>query len=208
MAGATQRMIGIIDYGLGNLFSLEKALKRASLPYLVSANTGELAHCSRYILSGVGHFKYGMEQLTSRGLVPFLSDAVIINRKPLLGICLGMQILREFSEEGNTQGLGYISGRITRLSVPEPLKIPHIGWNEIQPARDCRLLHGLDLSEKFYFTHSYGSRELQNDAVAGITDYGGPFVSVIEKNNIFGVQCHPEKSFGQGIKLLKNFATV
>lgn len=200
-------MTGIIDYGLGNLFSLEKALKRNHTPYRVSSMPTELVDCDRFILAGVGHFGFGMKQLIEKKFVDFIGQQTA-EGKSVLGICLGMQLLCAFSEEGQADGLALIDATVQKLQVQKPFKIPHIGWNEVHDQESNPIFKGLDPSEKFYFTHSYGVLEA-GPASAGTTSYGGvTFCSALHQNRLFGVQFHPEKSFDQGLVLLKNFCAL
>lgn len=200
-------MTGIIDYGLGNLFSLEKALKRNHTAYIISSSPGELQNCDRFILSGVGHFEFGMQQLHQRKLVDFLRQQVD-EGKFLLGICLGMQLLCLSSEEGNAEGLSLIDVHVKKLNVLYPQKVPHIGWNNVYDRENNPLFNGIDDADEFYFTHSFAVLE-DGSYGAGKTRYGSvEFSSAILEKKIFGVQFHPEKSFHQGLLLLKNFCSL
>lgn len=201
-------MLGIIDYGLGNLFSLEKALKRLEVPYYIGSDHQKLKACNKFILPGVGHFQQGVEELNRRYLVQILNEEVIGNKKPMLGICLGMQLLTETSEESDSSaGLGFIKTTVKKLNVKEPLKVPHIGWNEVKVCEND-LFRNIDQKEKFYFTHSYSVLDINDEFCSGTTTYGITFGSVIRKDHIYGVQFHPEKSLSQGLKLLQNFAAL
>jgi imidazole glycerol-phosphate synthase subunit HisH len=200
-------MTGIIDYGLGNLFSLEKALKRNHTAYVISASPDQLKNCDRFILSGVGHFEYGMQQLQQKTLLDFVKQQTE-EGKSLLGICLGMQLLCTSSEEGNVPGLNLIHAHVKKLHVAAPQKIPHIGWNTVSDRDNNPLFKDIDTESKFYFTHSFAVLETPGFG-AGTTTYGqATFHSVIRKNNLYGVQFHPEKSFDQGLTLLKNFCAL
>lgn len=201
-------MTGIINYGLGNLFSVEKAFGRIQQPYLIGKNSDELKNCDRYILAGVGHFGYGMEELKKNDLVTFIQDEVLEKRKPILGICLGMQLLGASSEEGSVEGLGLITDAVTKLSVHSPAKIPHIGWNTIDVVQPSDLLKDVKPQDSFYFTHSYAYQKESKNSLA-MTEYGRTrFVSVVGYNSIFGVQFHPEKSFEQGLGIITNFCLL
>lgn len=201
-------MTGIINYGLGNLFSIEKAFGRIQQPYLIGKNSDELKNCDRYILAGVGHFGYGMVQLEKNDLVTFIKHEVLENGKPILGICLGMQLLGSSSEEGSAGGLDLIPDAVTKLQVSSPAKIPHIGWNTIQITQPSNLLRDVASEDSFYFTHSYAYQKESKNSIA-LTEYGGTqFISVIGSGHIFGVQFHPEKSFEQGLGIITNFCEL
>jgi imidazole glycerol-phosphate synthase subunit HisH len=207
MIGATPHMIGIIDYGTGNLFSLEKALKRIQVPYIISALPNELEQCDRFILPGVGHFDYGMQQLREKNLTGFIHRQVREGRL-LLGICLGMQLLCKSSEEGDAEGLSLVEETVTKMQVRPPYKIPHIGWNTVSDREHNPLFMGIGPEDRFYFTHSFAVHD-PLPVLAGKTVYGDvTFNSCIQKENVFGVQFHPEKSFDQGLRLLSNFISL
>lgn len=199
-------MITIIDYGMGNLRSVSKALEHLGAPCQISSDPARVAAAERLILPGVGAFGDAMAELTRRGLVPAIKDYVATGR-PLLGICLGMQVLMDSSEEApGVAGLGLIPGTVRRFRTE--LKVPHMGWNQVRQVAPAPLFKGLPDGEFFYFVHSYycdpaaGSQ----DAVAGRTDYALDFPSVLWRGNIMATQFHPEKSQTCGLKMLKNFA--
>lgn len=196
-------MIGIIDYGAGNMHSVEKAIKRLGYDYIRIEDGTITDEIDQMILPGVGHAKQAMIQLEERGLITYM------NRKveqgiPLLGICLGMQLLLERSDEGNVLGLGFLKG-----SVPEfdstLLKVPHMGWNEVKDAKQHFLLKDLPRETDFYFVHSYFAQPANDEDIIGSTDYGFSFASAIGNESVMGVQFHPEKSGPAGMQLLDNF---
>jgi glutamine amidotransferase len=195
---------GIIDYGMGNLHSVQRKLHLLDVDYKIVQNSTELIDCDKIILPGVGHFGAAMQKLQTQKLVEALSEAVLVDRKPILGICLGMQLMAESSEEGNVQGLGWIKTKIVKFEVENPMnfKVPHVGWNTVQ-VENSKLLDNQE--DEFYFVHSYHALEPEEDIVVHRTTYEKEFISGFEKDNIFGVQYHPEKSHDQGIKLLKRF---
>lgn len=197
-------VVGIIDYGMGNLHSVQRKLHILSTEFKIVSNSTELFDCDKIILPGVGHFGAAMQKLQSQKLVEALSEAVLVDKKPILGICLGMQLMAETSEEGNAKGLGWIKTKIVKFDVDNSIhfKVPHIGWNTVQ-AENSKLV---DVKEnEFYFVHSYHAQEPEENIVVHKTTYEKEFISGFEKENIFGVQYHPEKSHDQGIDLLKRF---
>ncbi|MFC4354623.1 imidazole glycerol phosphate synthase subunit HisH [Chryseomicrobium palamuruense] len=196
-------MIGIIDYGAGNLHSVEKAIKRLGYPS-VRIEDGTFTNViDQLILPGVGHAEQAMRQLDERGLTTYMqrkTDEGI----PLLGICLGMQLLLEKSEEGDTSCLGYLQGTVREFSV-ENQKVPHMGWNEVADSQQHFLLKDLPDTTDFYFVHSYHAEPKHQEHIIGLTNYGHEFASAIGNEQIMGVQFHPEKSGQAGLKLLDNF---
>jgi len=196
-------MIGIIDYGMGNLASVEKAFEAVGHTAQIIRTPQAISDCDQLVLPGVGAFGSAMENLHHMDLLGSLSAAVA-EGKPLLGICLGMQLLfRESEEHGLHEGLGVFDGRVRRL--PAEVKVPHIGWNQVRIARESALLEGIPDSSFFYFVQSYVVDPDDEDLVAGTTDYGERFVSMVARENVFGVQFHPEKSQQVGLQMLKNF---
>jgi len=195
-------MITVIDYGLGNLASVANALEKLEIPYLVSGDIEVLKTAKALILPGVGAAGQGMENLKERGM-----DQVIIEQArigtPILGICLGMQLLFSSSEEGNVNCLGLIEGEVKKFDTS--LKVPQIGWNQIECKSDSVLLKGIKNNSYFYFVNSYYCDPREENTIKGVTDYKVKFCSVVEKDNLYGVQFHPEKSGGVGLQLLKNF---
>lgn len=201
-------MIAIIDYGMGNLRSVQKAFDRLNIQAVTTSNKNEILNSKKIILPGVGHFKHGMENLKRLDLIGLLNTQVIENKVPILGICLGMQLLTKFSAEGNCAGLGWIDAETKVFkfnSENDQLKIPHMGWNTIHVKFDNNLLRGYKIDYPYYFVHSYYV-PYTNDSGMATTQYGISFSSIIFKDNIFGTQFHPEKSHHQGLQILKNFA--
>ena len=200
-------MIAIIDYGMGNLRSVQKALAFLQIESQIVSSPAELcaAAPSHVILPGVGAFPDAMARLRESGMDDALRAAVQ-EGLPLLGICLGMQMLLESSTEGGLhQGLGFLEGEITRFDISE--RVPHVGWNTVRQARSCPLLEGVD-GQYFYFVHSYCAANPSLPVCGGITEYEKPFTSVVWKDNVFGTQFHPEKSGEAGLTLLRNFAAL
>jgi len=199
-------MITIIDYGLGNLGSIENMLRKIGVDCIVSSDGSDIEKASKIILPGVGSFDRGMENLKNLGFLPILNKKVLKEKKLVLGVCLGMQLFASKSEEGKKSGLGWIEGEVKKFNLSGN-KIPHMGWNNIEIKKEDPLLSGIDGKARFYFIHSYHFVCLEENILAG-TDYGYSFASVIRKENIFGVQFHPEKSHKFGMKLLSNFAKL
>jgi glutamine amidotransferase len=200
--------VAIVDFGAGNLGSLPNALRRIGIAGEVTRDPAIIERADRLILPGVGSFDTAMRNLAAYGLVPALESAVLVDGKPILGICLGMQILTDGSEEGQMPGLGWISGQVRRIhhAGPSPtLKVPHIGWNTVTPCTNSPLFARLDPAARFYFVHSYHVTVSDQAHAAGITEYGIQFVSAVHKKNISGVQFHPEKSQEVGLRLIQNF---
>lgn len=198
-------MIAIIDYGAGNLKNVAKAFEFLGIECVITDNAGIIERADKLVLPGVGAFGEGMAKLTERGLDKVIKAAVL-RGTPLLGICLGMQMLFDSSDEApGVEGLGLLRGRIRRLPRVEGLKIPHMGWNDIT----CRgrLFTGLD-KPFVYFVHSYYLEADEKEVVSATTFYGAEIEVAVESGNIFGVQFHPEKSGSEGLKMLSNFAAL
>lgn len=199
-------MIAIIDYGLGNLRSVQCALRRIGAESAITADAGEISAADGLILPGVGAFWRAMENLRELGLTEVVLEFVR-NGKPLLGICLGMQLLfSESNEHGRHEGLGIIPGKVTRFT--ESLKIPHMGWNEVKHGTPSALFENVKDEEFFYFAHSYYVVPDEPAAVIGSTDYGLTFASVVQAGNVFGTQFHPERSGPAGLEMLENFCRL
>ncbi len=204
-------MITIINYNAGNIKSIQNMLKRIGAKSCISGDAKEIEQAEKLILPGVGHFDYGMRNLQESGLIGVLNKKVVADKVPLLGICLGAQLLGNKSEEGILPGLGWIDMDIVKFDkakMGENLKIPHMSWNEIKIKKQSELLVGLSDESRFYFVHSYHMKcNNENDILAN-TFYGYEFTSAVEKENIFGVQFHPEKSHKFGMRLLENFVGI
>lgn len=199
-------MIGIIDYGLGNLRSVLGAVEKLGHQGTISADAAGLAGCDKLILPGVGAFGDGMGNLRGRGLIEPLTEMVRLERKPILGICLGFQLLAETSEEfGAHEGLGWIPGHVKRIRPGDSdLRVPHVGWNDFERTGDCILFDEVPDPALFYFVHSY---HLETDAAItmGTCTYGRPLTAAVQAGNVFGTQFHPEKSQQHGLHVLRNF---
>jgi glutamine amidotransferase len=200
-------MITIIDYKTGNLGSIQNILKRIGEDSVVTSDKDEIARASKLILPGVGAFDTGMRNLTELDLTDILNEKVIIEKTPVLGICLGMQLLSKGSQEGSFPGLGWIDAETVRFRFEDTMeyKIPHMGWNFIRQHKTSKLLDNMYPDARFYFVHSFFFRANNKEDVLASTTYEIEFTSAIERGNILGVQFHPEKSHKFGMKLLKNF---
>jgi len=198
--------IGLIDCGTSNLTSARNAIEHLGFAAEVTRDPEALSDYSHLVLPGVGSFAAGMNNLATSGMDEAIREAVRAGT-PLLGICLGMQLLATAGEEfGDTAGMGLVPGRIGRLSPADAsLRLPHIGWNEVDARGESRLLAGLDVPACFYFVHSFAFDDPGDPMVCGVCDYGGPVVAVVESENVCGVQFHPEKSQAAGLALLGNF---
>lgn len=204
-------MIAIVDYGLGNLRSVLKAFERIDEAAVLVTRPDDLRGASRIVLPGVGSFAAGMANLRNGGWIQPLNELAVGRGTPVLGICLGMQLLTTHSEEGDAAGLGWIPGqtrRITAASAVPTLKVPHMGWNTLEPDADHPVLQGVNPTDRFYFVHSYCVIADDTSNMLTSTTYGLRFNSGIARGNIIGFQFHPEKSHASGLALLKNFARL
>lgn len=199
-------MIAVIDYGMGNLRSVTNALEKLGADVIITGDKKTISSAKAIILPGVGAFGKCMENLEKRGLIECIKES-IDKGKQYLGICLGMQVLFETSEETPTAiGMGILKGTVPRFTGE--LKVPHMGWNNINIVKETRILQGIDTGEHFYFVHSYYCLPMDKTIVATTTPYGDEFVSSVQKDNVFACQFHPEKSQKAGLKLLKNFINL
>lgn len=204
--------IVIVDYGLGNLGAIHNMFKHLGVASIITGDLREIENATKVVIAGVGAFDTGMKNLEALKITPLLQHKVLQERVPILGICLGMQLFTRKSEEGTVAGLGWFAADTVRFRFTESsntLKIPHMGWNHVRvPEGRGFLFSDLDVDARFYFVHSYHCVcDSLSDSVA-VTDYGYEFTAAVEKENIFGVQFHPEKSHRYGMKLLENFARL
>lgn len=199
----------IIDYGMGNISSIRNMLRYLGYSSVLSCEKQDILTADRLIFPGVGNFGMAMGNIKDRDLENVLNEAVLGRGIPILGICLGMQLMMSWSEEGNCAGMGWIAGNVKKFRLDTSLyKIPHMGWDYIKIQNESMLLRDLPENPRFYFVHSYHAEcEKVTESIA-TTDYGGNFTSIIGRNNIFGVQFHPEKSHKYGMKLLENFMRI
>lgn len=197
----------IVDYEMGNLHSVKKKFNRLNVTATISSDAAEIRQADKVILPGIGHFKKAMDNLEKLKLLEVLHEHAIVLKKPILGICLGMQILASESEEGNSTGLGWLPGKVVKFDIQDKLKfkVPQMGWNQVSIKKPSLLMKNIPEMSEFYFVHAYHFKVLNPEDILNESEYETPFVSAVEKNNIFGVQYHPEKSHDVGDTLLKNF---
>jgi glutamine amidotransferase len=200
-------MIAIVDYGMGNLGSIQNMLRKVGAEATVTADPKTIAASDKLILPGVGAFDRALENLNRLGLVPFLNEQVIDRKKPVLGICLGMQLMTNRSDEGGLPGLGWLDAETLKFGNIAQ-RVPHMGWNTVDIKREDPLFKEMYDEPRFYFVHSYYVKCHDDSNVLTTTKYGEDFCSSFVKSNIHGVQYHPEKSHKFGMKLLKNFAEL
>ena len=205
-----KKTVTIVDYGMGNLHSVKKKLDRLKTTSSITSNPRDIIKADKIILVGVGHFAKAMKNIQELDLLDALSEVAIIKKKPVLGICLGMQLMAKDSEEGSTEGLGWLDANVRKMQVDDTLKfkIPHTGWNKITQSKKSHLMKGIPELSEFYFVHSYYLKSNESSNILNETEYCFKFTSAIEKDNIFGVQYHPEKSHDVGEVLLKNFISL
>jgi glutamine amidotransferase len=204
-------MITIIDYGSGNIKAIANIYEKLKVEYVIASTPEEVIGAKKIFLPGVGAFDETISKLDSTGFRKVLDLEVLENKVPIMGICVGMQILADSSEEGTCKGLGYIKGKVKKIDssiLKQKPKLPHLGWNSIEIIKENRLLYNIDPVFGFYFLHSfYLECDDPNDVLA-TTFYGSSFVSAVQRKNIFGIQFHPEKSHRNGVNLLHNFAKL
>jgi glutamine amidotransferase len=201
-----QNNIVIIDYGMGNIRSVMNKIHRSGHEAIVSFEHDIIKNADKIILPGVGHFSNGMKRLQERNIIDILNEKVLNDKVPVLGICLGMQLLTGFSEEGNTTGIGWLDAETVKFDLNDiKHKVPHMGWNSIVQKKESPLLKDIPDNRYYYFVHSYHVKCNNSDDVLTTSFYGYEFVSSVQKDNIFGTQFHPEKSHEWGEKLLNNF---
>lgn len=203
-------MIHIVDYGAGNLGSIQNMLKRIGETAVFVNDSDSLSQAEKIILPGVGHFDYGMSQLKNSGLVEILNHKVIEEKVPVLGICLGAQMMCKSSEEGSLGGLGWFDAdvKLFNFDNQKSLRVPHMGWNYVSQKKQSKIFPESETEKKFYFVHKYHMVANDDDMVLMETEYGYNFVSALEKNNIYALQFHPEKSHKFGMELFRNFVNL
>lgn len=202
-------MIAIIDFKLGNQHSVLKAVKRIGHECIISSDPIELKSADKLILPGVGNFRQGIENIKNMGLFDLLNEIVLGKGKPILGICLGMQLMTKFSEEGEAEGFGWIDANTRKFTFTNGnLKIPHMGWNNMEFHKTSAIFQGIEENSLFYFVHSFYVECARQDDILTFTNYGVSFVSSFARGKIFGCQFHPEKSHDSGLKVLDNFCNI
>jgi glutamine amidotransferase len=197
----------IIDYGMGNLMSVLRAFELIGCSVTISNKIEDIEESSRIVMPGVGAFSAAMDNLRSLNIIEALTKKVIVDRVPFLGICLGMQLIAQDSyEHGHYEGLGWIPANVVKLESGERLRVPHMGWSEIEPIdKPESIFNGVEGDKSFYFVHSYHVQCFDEDYIGSLCNYGQSFVSSLQYGNIYATQFHPEKSQKNGIQLLKNF---
>jgi len=201
-------MISIIDYGMGNLRSVQKGFEKVGHPAVVTSDPADVAAADKVVLPGVGAFEDAISELHQRRLVEPVVEAINSGR-PFLGICLGLQLLFDVSyEHGEHKGFGIVPGEVVLFDLPQEYSVPHMGWNQLSIPRRPPILEGIPEGAYFYFVHSYFVVPRDREVIAAETDYGGPFCSMIWRDNVYATQFHPEKSQADGLRILKNFAEL
>lgn len=201
-------MIGIINYGLGNVMAFVNVYRRCNIPVMVVSTSDEISVVTKLVLPGVGSFDHAMERLNQSGMRQKLEERVLGESVPVMGVCVGMQMLASSSEEGKLPGLGWINGKVERFNIsalPHGTNLPHMGWNDVTPAFPGGLFKEMEKDARFYFLHSYYFSCIDAADVLAVSDYGIRFSCAVGHKNIFGVQFHPEKSHHFGTQLLKNY---
>jgi glutamine amidotransferase len=211
-------MIAIVNYGLGNVHAFANIYKRLNIPAVIASSPEVLLAADKIILPGVGAFDWAMKRLNESGMREALEEAVVGKSKPVLGICVGMQMMAQRSDEGCLPGLGWIDGEVCKFGEEagvrskekerEKVPLPHMGWNDVVPCKNNGLFRNLESDARFYFLLSYYFLPHDQKNVLAVTDYNGRYASAVHSGNVFGVQFHPEKSHQWGIQLLKNFAEM
>jgi glutamine amidotransferase len=204
-------MITLIDYGVGNIFAFQNVYKRLDIPTKIAKTQEDLSDAKKLILPGVGSFDYAMLQLNASGMREKLDDLVLEKKIPVIGICVGMQMMGNRSDEGKLEGLKWIDSEILKFDeslIQHRTKLPHMGWNEVAPIKNHPLFIGLEKEAIFYFLHSFYFKCIDPKDSIALSDYGISFSSAVNRDNIYGIQFHPEKSHQYGEKLLHNFAKL
>lgn len=204
-------MITLIDYGVGNINAFVNVYKRVDVPVKVAKNAQDLEGAQKLILPGVGHFDHAMSQLNNSGMRAKLDELVLEEKIPVIGICVGMQMMGNYSDEGNMEGLKWIDASVKKFDetkINQVTRLPHMGWNDVKPKKDLALFKGLEKDAIFYFLHTYYFECNNPDDIMAVSDYGIEFACAANHENKYGIQFHPEKSHHYGETLLHNFAKL
>jgi glutamine amidotransferase len=204
-------MITIIDYGVGNINAFINVYKRLNVPVQIAKKKEDLIGAQKLILPGVGHFDYAMTQLNNSGMRSTLDELVLVDKVPVIGICVGMHMMASGSDEGKLDGLNWIDASVRKFDeakIKHVTKLPHMGWNDVKPVKEISLFNGLEKNPIFYFLHTYYFECKNPNDLLAVTEYGGEFASAVHHENKYGVQFHPEKSHSYGENLLHNFAKL
>lgn len=206
-------MICIVDYGLGNIKAFANLYSKLNIDFIFAKKSSDLCNASKIILPGVGAFDHAMKTLNKSGMRESLDELVLENGIPVIGVCVGMQMMANKSEEGRLSGLGWIPGEVKKFKrsaeiLESNFPLPHMGWNSLSIIKESKIFERLDDRKKFYFLHSYYYQPYDDNDTLATADYGHKYSCVINRGNIYGVQCHPEKSHNNGIALLKSFASL
>jgi len=204
-------MIGIVNYGSGNIYAITNIYNRLGIPHILTDDHEELKKADKLILPGVGAFDETMDLLNKSGLKGLLDELVTVQKKPIIGVCVGMQIMAKGSEEGDKEGFGWINGTVKKIDknlLSQKPHLPHMGWNSTSPKKESKLLKDINHEIGFYFLHTYYLFVENEKDTLTTTDYGQEFTSSVNCDNVYGVQFHPEKSHSNGIQVFKNFAEL
>jgi glutamine amidotransferase len=204
-------MITVINYGSGNISAISNVYKHLNIPFVISAKKEDLVKAKKLILPGVGDFDETMELLEKTGIKDILEEQVVMKKIPILGVCVGMQILGDSSEEGERKGFGWIKGKVKKIDVsklPHKPHLPHMGWNTVNQVKNTPIFDNIIKEKGFYFLHSYYFECDDYADVLATTEYGTEFAAIINHQNVYGFQFHPEKSHQNGIELFRNFANI
>ncbi len=204
-------MIGIINYGLGNIKAFANVYKNLDIEHKIVSKSEDFENIDKIILPGVGAFDHAMTLLQNSGMREILDELVLIKKLPVIGICVGMQVLAKSSDEGVLNGLGWIDAEVKKFNLeelPPKAPLPHMGWNNIMPDSNSKLMSGLNDESRFYFLHSYYFKTDNKESILATANYGIDFTCAVQSENVYGVQFHPEKSHHNGVQLLKNFGNL
>lgn len=201
--------VSLVNYGLGNIHAFANIYRRLNIDVAIVEDAGGISAAERLVLPGVGAFDWAMARLNASGLRDALDEAVLGRGVPVIGVCVGMQMMANASDEGQLPGLGWIDAHVARFDLAKAQRypLPHMGWNDVQPRSDACLFRTIE-APRYYFLHSYHVVPARDQDVLAVADYGGPFTAAVRKGNIIGTQFHPEKSHQSGIDLLRNFAEL